>query len=137
MSVFLHENTPDFFRAAIKGEAYKFVYPTLGIRMEKYNVPKNQPLDDVFNQSGCVGLLSMGHNHPLAVQCSYYEGTYYHVTPQAKKQARLLPFIQGQTIQEICMISKVFMSDKTIPAPAGQISRTYNLLLSSYKVKIA
>lgn len=82
ISVFLHENTPDFARAAKKGEAYKFGYPTLMIRPEKYNIPKNQPLDDVFKQSGCVGLLSMGHNHPATVQCSFYNGTYYHVTPK-------------------------------------------------------
>lgn len=90
VSVFMHENTPDFFRAARKGEAYKFGYPTLGLRMEKYNIPKNQPLDDVFNESGCVGLLSMGHNHPLASQCSFYNNTYYHVTPQAKVASSLV-----------------------------------------------
>lgn len=82
ISVFLHENTPYFFRAAKDGEAYKPIYPRLGIRMEQYNIPKNQPLDDVFNESGCVGLLSMGHNHPSTVQCCYYNGTYYHVTPK-------------------------------------------------------
>lgn len=90
VSVFLHENTPDFFRAARKGEPYKFGYPTLGLRMEKYNIPKNQPLDDVFTESGCVGLLSMGHNHPLYDQCSFYENTYYHVSPQAKVASTLI-----------------------------------------------
>ena len=90
ISVFLHENTPDFFRAARKGKAYKFGYPTLTIRPEKYNIPKNQPLDDVFNESGCVGLLSMGHNHPLYDQCSFYNNTYYHVTPQAKLAGSLI-----------------------------------------------
>lgn len=90
MSVFLHENTPDFFRAARQGEMYRLGYPTLGLRMEKYNIPKNQPLDDVFNESGCVGLLSMGHNHPLAGQCSFYNGTYYHVTPQASVASTLI-----------------------------------------------
>ncbi len=90
ISVFLHENTPDFFRAAKDGEAYKPLYPRLGIRMEQYNIPKNQPLDDVFNESGCVGLLSMGHNHPSTVQCCYYNGTYYHVTPQAKVASTLI-----------------------------------------------
>lgn len=89
-SVFLHENTPDFFRAARKGKAYKFGYPTLGIRAEKYNIPKNQPLDDVFNESGCVGLLSMGHNHPLYDQCSFYNDTYYHVAPQTKVASSLI-----------------------------------------------
>ncbi len=90
MSVFLHENTPNFFRAAKKGKMYKFGYPVLNIRPEKYNIPKNQPLDDVFTESGCVGLLSMGHNHPATVQCSFYEGTYYHVTPQTAVASTLI-----------------------------------------------
>ncbi len=90
ISVFLHENTPNFFRAARKGQMYKFGYPVLGLRMEKYNIPKNQPLDDVFDESGCVGLLSMGHNHPLTVQCSFYEGTYYHVTPKTSVASTLI-----------------------------------------------
>lgn len=90
MSVFLHENTPDFFRAARQGKMYRFGYPTLGLRMEKYNIPKNQPLDDVFNESGCVGLLSMGHNHPSTVQCSFYKNTYYHVTPKASLAGTLI-----------------------------------------------
>lgn len=90
MSVFLHENTPNFFRASRKGEMYKFGYPLLNIRPEKYNIPKNQPLDDVFTESGCVGLLSMGHNHPATAQCSFYEGTYYHVTPKASLASTLI-----------------------------------------------
>lgn len=90
VSVFLHENTPDFFRAARNGKAYKFGYPTLTIRPEKYNIPKNQPLDDVFNESGCVGLLSMGHNHPIYDQCSFYNNTYYHVAPQTKVASSLI-----------------------------------------------
>ena len=90
ISVFLHENTPDFFRAAKDGESYKPLYPRLGIRPEQYNIPKNQPLDDVFNESGCVGLLSMGHNHPSTVQCCYYNGTYYHVTPKTSIASTLI-----------------------------------------------
>lgn len=90
ISVFLHENTPDFFRAAKDGEAYKPFYPRLGLRLEQYNIPKNQPLDDVFNESGCVGLLSMGHNHPATVQCCYYNGTYYHVTPKTSVASTLI-----------------------------------------------
>lgn len=90
ISVFLHENTPDFFRAAKDGETYKPLYPRLGIRPEQYNIPKNQPLDDVFNESGCVGLLSMGHNHPSTVQCCYYNGTYYHVTPKTSIASTLI-----------------------------------------------
>ncbi len=90
ISVFLHENTPNFFRAAKKGSMYKFGYPVLNLRPEKYNIPKNQPLDDVFTESGCVGLLSMGHNHPATAQCSFYEGTYYHVTPKASLAGTLI-----------------------------------------------
>lgn len=90
VSVFLHENTPDFFRAAKKGEKYKWYYPTVTAQLEKYNIPKNQPLDDVFRSSGCVGLLSMGHKHPAAAECSFYEGIYYHVTPQTVLASTLI-----------------------------------------------
>ena len=90
ISVFLHENTPNFARAAKDGAPYKPGYPTIMIRPEKYNIPKNQPLDDVFTESGCVGLLSMGHNHPATVQCSFYEDTYYHVTPKASLASTLI-----------------------------------------------
>lgn len=82
ISVFLHENTPDFFRAAQYGEAYKKGYAKISKQDEIYNIPKNQPLDDVFRNSGCVGLLTMGHKHPLAAECCYYEGIYYQITPQ-------------------------------------------------------
>lgn len=95
ISVFLHENTPNFARAAKKGEAYKPGYPTLTSLPESYNIPKNQPLDDVFEKSGCVGLLSMGHNHPLTVQCSYYNGTYYHVTPKPVVSSTLITIHTG------------------------------------------
>ena len=82
VSVFLHENTPNFARAAKHGESYTWYYPEVSSQLEKYDIPKNQPLDDVFSDSGCVGLLSMGHKHPMTAECSFYEGTYYHVTPQ-------------------------------------------------------
>lgn len=90
VSVFLHENTPDFFRAAEKGEKYKWYYPEVTSQLEKYNIPKNQPLDDVFRNSGCVGLLSMGHKHPAAAECSFYNGIYYHVTPQTVLASTLI-----------------------------------------------
>lgn len=90
VSVFLHENTPDFFRAAKKGEKYKWYYPEVTSQLEKYNIPKNQPLDDVFRNSGCVGLLSMGHKHPAAAECSFYNGIYYHVTPQTVLASTLI-----------------------------------------------
>lgn len=90
VSVFLHENTPNFARAAKDGESYAWYYPKVSTQLEKYDIPKNQPLDDVFSESGCVGLLSMGHKHPLAAECSFYEGTYYHVTPQTVLSSTLI-----------------------------------------------
>ena len=90
VSVFLHENTPNFARAAKDGESYAWYYPKVSSQLEKYDKPKNQPLDDVFSESGCVGLLSMGHKHPLAAECSFYEGTYYHVTPQTVLSSTLI-----------------------------------------------
>ena len=90
VSVFLHENTPDFFRAAKKGESYKWYYPQVTSQLEKYDIPKNQPLDDVFRASGSVGLLSMGHKHPATAECSFYEGIYYHVTPQTVLASTLI-----------------------------------------------
>lgn len=90
ISVFIHENTPEFFEAAERGEAYNKTYPTITKEDEKYNIPKNQPLDDVFAESGCVGLVSMGHKHPATVQCSYYNSTYYHITPKASVGSTLI-----------------------------------------------
>lgn len=90
VSVFLHENTPNFARAAKDGESYVWYYPQVTSQLEQYDIPKNQPLDDVFSKSGCVGLLSMGHKHPLTAECSFYEGTYYHITPQTVLASTLI-----------------------------------------------
>lgn len=84
MSVFIHENTPAFAEAGLYGEAYADGYSTLDEMEEKYNIPKNKPLDDVFAAAGCVGLVSMGHAHPSENKCSFYNGTYYHVAAQTK-----------------------------------------------------
>lgn len=89
-SVFIHENTPNFANAAIEGEAYKDGYSTLDEVKEKYNIPKNKPLDDVFDACGRVGLVSMGHVHPQECKCSFYNGTYYHITPQTKVSSTLI-----------------------------------------------
>lgn len=89
-SVFIHENTPNFAKAAIDGEAYKDGYSTLDEVKEEYNIPKNAPLDNVFKESGRVGLVSMGHVHPKEGKCSYYNGTYYHITPQTKVSSTLI-----------------------------------------------
>ncbi|MBP3937825.1 MAG: metallophosphoesterase [Clostridia bacterium] len=84
MSVFIHENTPAFAEAGLYGEAYSEGYSPLDEMEEKYNIPKNKPLDDVFENAGCVGLVSMGHAHPSENKCSFYNGTYYHVAAQTK-----------------------------------------------------
>lgn len=89
-SVFIHENTPNFAKAAIDGEEYKDGYSTLDEVKEEYNIPKNAPLDDVFKESGRVGLVSMGHVHPEEGKCSYYNGIYYHITPQTKVSSTLI-----------------------------------------------
>ncbi len=82
LSVFIHENTPNFAKAALEGEAYAQGYSTLDEVEEKYNIPKNAPLDEIFKRAG-VGLVSMGHVHPSECKCSFYDGAYYHITPRA------------------------------------------------------
>lgn len=83
VSVMMHENTPAFDIAAKNGEAYKFGFPEVLASTKANRIPKNQPLDDVMTQSGCVGLVTIGHVHPATAQCSFYNGTYYHIAPQA------------------------------------------------------
>ena len=90
LSVFIHENTPNFAKAATDGEAYKDGYSTLDEMKEEYNIPKNAPLDEVFEKSGRVGLVSMGHSHPKEGKCSFYNGIYYHITPQTKVSSTLI-----------------------------------------------
>ncbi len=90
MSVFIHENTPAFAEAGLYGEAYVDGYAILDEMEEKYNIPKNKPLDDVFERAGCVGLVSMGHAHPSENRCSFYNGTYYHVAAQTKTMGSLV-----------------------------------------------
>lgn len=82
VSVFLHENTPNFRKAAKHGDSYETAYPTVIECAEKYDIPKNQPLDDVIDASGVVGLLTMGHSHPAYSCCSFWNNKYYHVAPQ-------------------------------------------------------
>lgn len=82
VSVFMHENTPDFVRAGKNGESYGKGYSNIALMGEKYDIPKNQPLDDVLTESGCVGLVSIGHVHPAVAMCNYYNGTYYHIAQQ-------------------------------------------------------
>ena len=32
----------------------------------------------------------MGHKHPAAAECSFYDGIYYHVTPQTVLASTLI-----------------------------------------------
>lgn len=95
ISVFVHENTANFAKAALYGEAYADGYSTIDKYVEKYDIPKNAALDEVFANAGCVGLVSMGHAHPSECKCSFYNGTYYHVTPQTKKMSTLITIHTG------------------------------------------
>ncbi|MGN1195472.1 MAG: metallophosphoesterase family protein [Acutalibacteraceae bacterium] len=90
VSVFMHENTPAFKKAAENGEAYKAGYSTIAKSDEKYNIPKNQPLDDVFDESECVGLVAIGHVHPAVPMCSFYNGTYYHIATKTSVSSTLI-----------------------------------------------
>ena len=90
VSVFMHENTPAFQKAAENGKAYKTGYATIVRSPEKYNIPKNQPLDDVFDESGVVGLVAIGHVHPTSPMCSFYNGTYYHIASKTSVASTLI-----------------------------------------------
>ena len=95
MSVFIHENTPAFAEAGLYGEAYADGYAPLDVMEEKFNIPKNKPLDEVFDRAGCIGLVSMGHVHPPENKCSFYNGTYYHVAAQTKVMGSLITIHTG------------------------------------------
>ena len=90
VSVFMHENTPAFQKAAESGEAYKKGYATIARSAERFNIPKNQPLDDVFDESGVVGLVAIGHVHPVSNMCSFYNGTYYHIAAKTSVSSTLI-----------------------------------------------
>ncbi len=108
VTAFLHENTPNFQRAAKDGVAYKTGYATISRQAEKYDIPKNQPLDDVFDESGCVGLVAIGHVHPAVPQCSFYEGTYYHIAQQATLSATLITIdTDSDTVREMYNFERV------------------------------
>lgn len=90
ISFFMHENTPDFARAGKKGIAYGHGFGNIRLLGEAFDIPKNQPLDDVIRQSGCVGLVSIGHVHPLEPMCNFYNGIYYHIAQQTKLSSTLI-----------------------------------------------
>lgn len=90
VSVFMHENTPAFQKAARYGKAYKAGYATVAKSPEQLDIPKNQPLDDVFDESGCVGLVAIGHFHPATAMCSFYNNTYYHIATKTSVSSTLI-----------------------------------------------
>ena len=90
VSVFMHENTPAFQKAARNGKAYKAGYATIAKSAEQLDIPKNQPLDDVFDESGCVGLVAIGHVHPATAMCSFYNDTYYHIATKTSVSSTLI-----------------------------------------------
>lgn len=90
VSIFMHENTPAFQKAARNGKAYKAGYSTIAKSPENLNIPKNQPLDDVFDESGCVGLVAIGHVHPATAMCSFYNNTYYHIATKTVTSSTLI-----------------------------------------------
>lgn len=90
VSVFMHENTPAFQKAARNGKAYKAGYATIVKSAEQLDIPKNQTLDDVFDESGCVGLVAIGHVHPATAMCSFYNDTYYHIATKTSVSSTLI-----------------------------------------------
>lgn len=90
VSMFMHENTPNFAKAGKSGSAYGNGFGDIRLLGESFDIPKNQPLDDVVKQSGCVGLLSIGHVHPLKPMCDFYDGVYYHIAQQAINSSTLI-----------------------------------------------
>lgn len=90
VSMFMHENTPDFARAGKNGKAYGNGFINIKLLGESFDIPKNQPLDDVVRASGCVGLLSIGHVHPIEPMCNFYGGIYYHIAQQAVNSSSLI-----------------------------------------------
>lgn len=108
ISVFIHENTPAFAEAGLYGEAYAQGYAPLDEMEAKFDIPKNKPLDDVFERAGCVGLVSMGHVHPKENKCSFYNGTYYHVATQTKTMGSLVTIhTDAENIREMYDFVKI------------------------------
>ncbi len=78
VSVFFHMNTPNFANAGKSGTAYSV--DCAPIPADFYEgIDGNAPLDAVFQEAGCVGLVSIGHIHPDTNYCSFYKNTYYQV----------------------------------------------------------
>lgn len=81
-SFFFHMNTPNFALSGNNGTAYKDDYSPVPTDFYE-GIDGNAALDKVLTDSGCVGLVSIGHIHPKTNYCSYLNGTYYHVVRPA------------------------------------------------------
>lgn len=78
VSMFFHMNTPNFANAGKSGRGYAGDYHP--IPSDFYTgIDGNYRLDSVTEESGAVGLVSIGHLHPQTNYCSLYRETYYHV----------------------------------------------------------
>lgn len=77
-SLFFHMNTPAFLSAVSNGEPYSEGYSPIPEDFT-YTIEKNGKLDKVIDDSGCVGLVAIGHVHPDKNWCSFYDGRYYHI----------------------------------------------------------
>lgn len=81
-SFFFHMNTPNFANSGKNGAAYSDEYNPVPSDFYE-GIDGNAALDSVLTQSGCVGLVSIGHIHPKTNYCSFLNGTYYHVVRPA------------------------------------------------------
>lgn len=82
VSFFFHMNTPNFANSGKAGEPYSADYAPIPTDFYE-GIDGNAALDEVLTNSGCVGLVSIGHIHPETNYCSFMNGTYYHVVRPA------------------------------------------------------
>lgn len=107
VSLFFHMNTPNFANAGKSGKSYAGNYHP--IPDDFYTgIDGNYRLDSVIEDSGAVGLVSIGHLHPQTNYCSFYCETYYHVVRASgyrvtKKPGAVLITIHTKEMQKSSM----------------------------------
>lgn len=84
VSFFFHMNTPNFALSGKNGAAYAGSFNYNPVPNDFYEgIDGNKAFDEMTDDLGNVGLVSIGHIHPQANYCSFYNGAYYHVTRAA------------------------------------------------------
>lgn len=84
VSFFFHMNTPNFALSGKNGTAYTGSFNYNPVPSDFYEgIDGNKAFDEMTAAQGNVGLVSIGHIHPETNYCSFYNGTYYHVTRAA------------------------------------------------------